>query len=431
MEYPDRNNCPIISKIETINYLHPSEIRLDNGIEATCFSSESSGIIQLSIIFNAGLEYSNISMLPIFSNSLLKEAPKGMSPDKFSELIDFYGCNLKGFVSNKYAGLKLLIPFNHFEKILDYVSKLLISPSLPNKELKILRENNFERIKLSLTKNKFLAVKHLSNLMFGCKNPFGIIPKPEDVYSFNKEDIVNFIYNNYNSLACKIIIAGEITDKEVSLLNKHLGSSVWGSLNNNKPIHNNVVTENKKTRFIYKPESSQSSILMGAFINPEKDDDIFEINILNSVLGGYFGSRLMKNIREDKGYTYGIGSFLTKFGDKTVLRIAVDASNIYTNNTIEEIKKEINRLSQELISTEELQLVKNYMLGDLLNSFNGVFNTANSYQGLRENNYDLTYIDKQVKKIKNIKPDTIRRVSNNYLNIEDFYTVVCGKEKVQ
>jgi predicted Zn-dependent peptidase len=155
--------------------------------------------------------------------------------------------------------------------------------------------------------------------------------------------------------------------------------------------------------------------------------DFLKLNILNTILGGYFGSRLMKNIREEKGYTYGIGSVLISLKKEGFLVIVSEVGSAYTKKTLHEIFKEIRRLREEKVSPEELTLVKNYMMGDFLRSFDGPFAISESYRSMLDFHLSMDYFSRVIKTIKSITADEIMDLANLYLIEENFVRTIAGK----
>lgn len=420
-------SAPKINNITHVNYMKPQVMKLENGINTHIIKGGIAEVIQLDLMFEAGLITSNINLLPTVSNSLLKEGPLGISPDDFSEILDFYGCIIQGYVNNRFTGIKIIFQNVHAEKIIPLISKLLKNPSLPDKEFKILQNKFDEKIKFNLEKNKFLAIKEFNTMLFGDKHPFGLVTNKKSIYDFDLNQVKEFIKQFYHSDNCSILISGMVNDSIISLLQNNFGKDSWGNTTKNELINFPINTSTKQYKLISRDDSLQSTIIIGKFLNIDTYDEVFPLSVLNTILGGYFGSRLMKNIREDKGYTYGIGSFITNFNDKYVLRIFADVGVEYTQLTIDEIFREVEKLMTSGIEKEELSLVKNYMMGDLLNSFNGPFATAQVYQKLFEEPDYNTYIEKQINSILSIDSQRIIDIAQKHLNVKDFYTIVAGK----
>nr|WP_262886706.1 insulinase family protein [Mucilaginibacter humi] len=179
--------------------------------------------------------------------------------------------------------------------------------------------------------------------------------------------------------------------------------------------------------YVEKPEALQSAIRMGTpFINREHPD-FPAVQVLNTVLGGYFGSRLMNNIREDKGYTYGIGSGITSYKQGGALFIATEVGADVCKAATIEIEKEINLLKTELIPEDELNLVRNYMLGSLLGSLENVFSHADKFKNLYFSGIGYEYYDRYTNIVKNVTAEELLRLADTYLDYNGFYKVIVGK----
>ena len=170
-----------------------------------------------------------------------------------------------------------------------------------------------------------------------------------------------------------------------------------------------------------------SLLFMGMPLINRTHPDFPSVQVLNTVLGGYFGSRLMANIREDKGYTYGIGSGMSSLKHAGTLFIATEVGAEVCKATLTEIEKEINILKTELIPEKELALVKNYLLGSLLGSLENVFSHADKFKTLYFAGLGYEYYDRYTEVIKTINAYELLKLANQYLDFDKFYKVIVGK----
>jgi len=178
-----------------------------------------------------------------------------------------------------------------------------------------------------------------------------------------------------------------------------------------------------------KEEANQSAIRIGVPRFKMDHQDYLKMKVLNTILGGYFGSRLMANIREDKGYTYGIGSALIPFSEHGLFLIASEVGAQFEQDALKEIKFELNRLKEDLIPEEELALVKKYMLGNALRSFDGVFDLLERYKEIMNIDKGYAFFDEFIDVINNVSAEELKDLANKYLNIEEMLTVVVGPEE--
>ena len=146
--------------------------------------------------------------------------------------------------------------------------------------------------------------------------------------------------------------------------------------------------------------------------------------MLNNVFGGFFGSRLMENIREDKGYTYGIHSYLVNNRQESALMISTEAGKEVTAATIEEVYKEMNLLREELIGEEELQQARNFTIGAILGDLDGPFHVAGRWKSILLNGFDVNYFNEGVRIIKTIAPEELRELAIKWLDPAAFFELV-------
>jgi predicted Zn-dependent peptidase len=172
---------------------------------------------------------------------------------------------------------------------------------------------------------------------------------------------------------------------------------------------------------------SYISIRLGKILFNRSNPDYPAMQVVNTVLGGYFGSRLMRNIREDKGYTYGIGSAISSLQQTGYFIIASEVNSKFSQETIQEIKKEIEILQKTLIPEEELKKVKSYMLGQLIRSVDGPFSLSDTYLNIWLQGLDLSYYKKYIKTVKAISTKDIQYLSKKYLEIDSLIEIIAGK----
>jgi predicted Zn-dependent peptidase len=157
-----------------------------------------------------------------------------------------------------------------------------------------------------------------------------------------------------------------------------------------------------------------------------KHPDFIPFTILNTVLGEYFGSRLMSNLREDKGYTYGVNSMVSEYQNIGYFLIATDVAAEHVDSALKEIRFEIEKLQTELIEQEELDLVKNYLLGQLLKSADGPYAMTDLYVHLQSFGLEVDYYNRYIHEINEITSEELQDCAKKYLNWDDLTIVTAG-----
>lgn len=430
MEMVDRSKAPVIEGIKNIKYGIPEKYTLDNGIDLYTLVSDSSEVIKMDIIFKAGTEFQSEKLSAVFANSLIKESPVGMQADEVAEVFDYYGSYTESFVNIDNAGIRLFVTNNFINDILSVFSSLIKNPDLPVKEFEILKNKYLQTLKNNLEKTRYLAMTGLNTELFGTDNPRGDIVRPEDILNVNLNDIRKFVDSYYKANNCYIILSGMINESTINQINKYFGeNNMHEKWNDNglikKPTF--MISESSENfKLIETKNPVQSTICIGKNFGGLNDKELVDIGIVSTLLGGYFGSRLMKNVREDKGYTYGINSFIVEYPGSVCLKIISDVGVSVTKSAIDEIFYEINELRNKLVSPAELKIMKNYMLGELMSAFDGVFSLSEVWQKLISSGKDSSFIDLQIERIKNITPHDIKYYAGKFLGNDGFHTIVGG-----
>ena len=426
MDVLDRKKAPKFHQINNIEFLDVKKMHLDNGIELNYINGGSQEILKIDFIFNAGNWFQDKPLVASSTNQLMKEGTKNYSAYEISEGIDNYGAFFE--VENSYdtATLTLYTLSKYLDNVLPFVKEVLLYPKFSKKEFEIYRSNAIERFKINLEKVSFVARGEFMSSTLGENHPYGKSIRVSDYENLSLTDIKKHYSDFYHLGNCHMLISGFVTPTVISSLNSSFGKK-------EVPIHlkveKNIATNTfgQPSTYIHKKNALQSAIRIGRIVPNKLHEDYFGLQILNTVLGGYFGSRLMLNIREDKGYTYGIGSGIMSLKNAGYFFISTEVGSEFTKNALEEIYKEIELLRTQEIPKEELMLVKNYMLGQLLKSCDGPFSMAAVFENVNEFGLDYSYYNNYMKTIKEITPKTLLELGAKYFNKVDLKEIVVGK----
>lgn len=422
----DRKIAPEFKQVEQIEFLEVKNQNLSNGIKLNFINGGSQNIIKVDFIFNAGILQQKKPLVASTTNALIKEGTTSYTAYEIAEGIDNYGAFLEVENSFDSATVTLYTLNKYLSEVLPYVKEVICSPSLNQKEFNIYKNNALERFKVNLEKVSFVARKEFAQLIFGKTSSYGSNVNIDDYSNLTLSDIQEFHKKNYQLNNCKILVSGKVDKDIISEINSFFG---------NEPIsvHSNtdktILTKpnNEANIHIDKEGALQSAIRIGRLIPNKLHPDHHKLQVFNTILGGYFGSRLMTNIREDKGYTYGIGSGIISLQDYGYFFISTEVGADVTKDALTEIYKEIELLRTEEVSKEELDLVKNYMLGQFLKSCDGAFNMASLFESVDSFGLDYSFYDDYIKTIKTITPKTIKELGVKYFSKNDLKEVVVGK----
>lgn len=422
----DRKIAPEFKQVEQIEFLEVKNQNLPNGIKLNHINGGTQDIIKIDFVFNAGIQQQEKPLIASTTNALIKEGTISYTAYEIAEGIDNYGAFLEVENSFDSATITLYTLNKYLPHVLPYVKEVICSPTLNEKEFNIYKDNALERFKVNLEKVSFVARKEFAQLIFGDKSPYGGNVTIKDYTNLKLTDVKSFYKKNYQLNNCKILVSGKVDNNITSQINSFFGNE---KLTLNTTAKTEVNVENIKDNKIYieKVGALQSAIRIGRLIPNKLHPDHHKLQVFNTILGGYFGSRLMTNIREDKGYTYGIGSGIISLQSSGYFFISTEVGADVTKDALAEIYKEIELLRTEEVSLEELDLVKNYMLGQFLKSCDGAFNMASLFESVDSFGLDYSFYDDYIKTIKNITPKTIKELGVKYFSKNDLKEVVVGK----
>jgi zinc protease len=422
----DRKLAPEFRAIESINLLKPERTKLVNGSEIFCFNSGDQELVRIEWIFTNLRFNPEKPLLNMAVNTMLTDGTTTLTGAEIADKIDFYGAFLQVDYGFEQSLVTLYSLTKHLDKTLPVVKDILTNSIFPQKELDTFIRNQQQKLQVSLQKNDVVARRAFNKALYG-DTIYGLAPDLDTYKTLHHDDLLVHFKQMYQPLNCSIIIAGKIEQATLDILTATFES---GWENATVAADTTQPTVNHATEhfyFVEKPYALQSAIRMGLpFINREHPD-FPAVQVLNTVLGGYFGSRLMNNIREDKGYTYGIGSGISSHKQGGALFIATEVGADVCKAATIEIEKEINLLKTDLIPNEELSLVRNYMLGSLLGSLENVFSHADKFKNLYFSGMDYEYYDRYTQVVKTVTADELLKLANRYLDFDQFYKVIVGK----
>ena len=416
---------PIKDAIDYSLQLKPYQlITLDNGIPVYMIHAGAQEVIQLELVFYAGNSYESQKGVAAATNFLLKNGTGAKNAFQLNEAFEYYGAYCNRSCYNETAMVSLHTLTKHLDELLPVMQDMLTDAVFPREELDIYKQNSKQRLKVNLQKAEFVAGRLIDSYVYGVHHPYGVYTNPEDLDAITVESCKGFYEKHYLQGSCVIFVSGNLPDTLGNKLNKY-----FGGLKAGKPVEKfpSIITkpsEEKKFRIFNDPDAVQGAIRLAAPFPNRHHPHFKQAVVLNNVFGGFFGSRLMSNIREEKGYTYGIYSYLQNHIQQTAWVISTEAGKDVCEATIEEVYKEMKRVREEKIEEDELMLVRNYMIGGILGELDGPFQVMAKWKNIILNNLDDQYFYDSVHTIKNISADNLQELANIYLHPDNFYELV-------
>lgn len=397
---------------------------LDNKVPVYAMNAGAQDVVMIEWVFDAGNWYDKQPMVAATTNFLIKNGTTSKTAYQINDFFEFHGAYLNRSCYNETASITLHCLSKHLETLLPVVREIIETSIFPEEELAIYIQNQKQRLSVNLQKCDFIANRLIDEYLFGINHPYGTYSNAEDYDALNTDAIKAFYKQYYLNGSCKIFVAGKMPTGYESMLNKAFGTL---ALNADTPVvveHPIVAAAQKKVEIINDENGVQGAIRMARPFPNRHHPDFQKAHVLNTLFGGFFGSRLMSNIREDKGYTYGIHSYFQNHVHASAWMISTEAGRDVCAATITEVLKEMELLRNELVDMEELNLVRNYMIGSLLGDLDGPFQLIGRWKNYVLNGLDENYFYKSIETIKSVTPQELQRLANIYLQPDDFYELV-------
>jgi predicted Zn-dependent peptidase len=401
-----------------------SDHMLDNTQSLYWLNAGVQDVAELNWVFPAGLWYEDKQGVANAVASLLKNGTSKRTAHQIHEALEFYGANLKITASNDFANVTLYTLTKHLSQLLPVVYEILTDATFPVQELEIYKKTTIDRLMVSLKQCEFVANQQIDAALFGAAHPYGRYTTKGYIEAITQEDLKAFYNKVYDLSNVKMFIAGKITTDDIAVVNRVFGNIAVSKKEIVEKTFSFPTAVAPKQNIINDSNGVQGAIRIGRLFPNRHHPDFAPMVVLNTVFGGYFGSRLMSNIREDKGYTYGIYSSLSPFINGGALTIHTEAGRDVLNAAVDEIYYEMERLCNEPIEADELLLVKNYLLGSLLGDLDGPFSIMQRWRTLILNGLNEDHFINNIQTYKTIAPDELQALARKYFNPTDFCEIV-------
>lgn len=426
MNVLNRVEAPEAYKIEQVKLLKPELLTLANGIPVYYINGGTEDVLRIEFQFDAGNATSHKALLANACNNLLTSGTPGRTSAQIAEEVDYYGAFFHNETGFDKASVSLYTLNKYLPQTLDIVRDALTATLFPEREVRTFATNTAQRLQINMQKNDFVARRTFNKAVFGENHVYGLTASPEDCEALSREELLAFYKKHYDFSTCVIIVSGRVGDAELKEIASQFADIRFET--HEKPAGTPSPAYLPSVQYVEKPDALQSAIRIGRVLVNKTHPDYIDLQILNTILGGYFGSRLMANIREDKGYTYGIGSGLASLQSAGFFYIATEVGTDVTADAVKEIYKELERLRRELVFGEELELVRNYLMGTFLGSIENVFSYAEKFKSIFNYGLGYDYYDRYFESLKNMDALRLQKLAEQYLDASTLTEVIVGKK---
>jgi zinc protease len=345
---------------------------------------------------------------------LLSKGVPGKDSNQIASQLDYYGAHLEMNAGFDYASLSLYVLRKNVKHLLPLLLAIVHTPAFPEKELENYRQITIENLKVNLEKNSFIAANAIRQKIFG-SHPYGRSFLPEEAAGIRREDIQLFFERHVKP--AKIFMVGTVENDDLEFLINQLASTDSLGAENNIAFEHRPATSDT----VPGPNKIQASLKLGRKTISRMHPDVAALQLTNHLLGGFFGSRLMKNIREEKGLTYGIHSSIQNLKHASMLIISSDLNADKLDMALAEIKREIQELPT--VSPTELEITKNHLIGSIQNDITTVFAAGEKIKTIILSNLPADYYQSLILNIDRVQPEDLERICAEHVGVDEFSVV--------
>lgn len=423
-----RSKEPKYKTIKNISMLHAEKYVANNGIPIYLLPLQDQEIVKIDFLFDASDYQALSNLIPLSTLVMLQEGSISLNAEQIAEKLDFLGAYLFCNSTQDNVTISVCCIEKHLVEVVKVVYDFLFFPTFPEDKLATHILKRQEQYKIDIERIEVLSQKHFRQAIFGKEHPYGLTCELDDFAKITRQDLVDFYQKFYVAQSCKIIICGNPKSERIkNLISILKENTIPSSENYPKPTIYPIVGNTQLRHRIEKENAVQASLNIGKATINRTHPDFIPLRILNTVLGGYFGSRLMTNVREEKGYTYGIGSGVVSLRNSGYFIITSSVGKEVIPQALEAIYYEIKRLRTERIPESELSMVKTYIQSSLVRNFDGAFATSGMLEKALIHNIDyIDYYNKYWKTIKKTQAKDLQELANIYLNEDSMYEIVVG-----
>jgi len=417
----DRKTPPPFNRSTTFNLIKPVNVVLANGIPLDFITGGEQDVLKIELILKAGRWFEKTWGVSYFTSNLLSKGTAKKTSFEIAQQFDLYGAHLEVSSSSDYVSVSLYSLGKNLKPVLQLLLEIFTEPVFPEKELAQSKDIYLQNLKINQEKTSFLASKLIRKNLFGEQHPYGKELDQHDINRITRDQVADFYKTFFTPF--RIIVSGKIDESTQQLIVDAMTPLRQQKIADGQ---NHISAQDSSSTHLERKGSVQTSIRLGKKSVLRLHPDYTDVLFLNHVLGGYFGSRLMKNIREEKGLTYGIHSSVHSLLHDSFLLIGADVNKENHALTIQEIKNELKKLRTEKISAEELDTTRYHFIGSLQTEITTPFAHADKNKNIILNNLPTDYYSNMIARVSAISAEDLIATAEKHFREDSFIEASAG-----
>lgn len=422
-----KNRAPISSEVLRVKFSKPIESKLKNGMSLLVLEDHRSPTIQVRIAIPASTlnDPRELAGLGDATTALLRLGTKTRTSVQIADTLQELGASFNANIGER-ANISFSTLSENLDPVLDLVSDIMFNPAFPQDELDKWKNRQLSQLTQIRAQPGFLGQERFFAVMYPNDTRSIVAPSAESINKITRDLIVEYYNKNFRPDAGRVGVSGDIAPKEIAAkLDKVLGN--WKGATPKLPeLPVPGELAEKKIYLIDRPNSVQSSLYIGNLAINRTNPDYIPVEVMNRVLGAGPASRLFRNIREEKGYTYGISS---GFGATHYINYFVLSTSVRTEVTgpaLEEIFKELRDIRDRIVPTDELEGAKRALVAGFALSTENPATGLNDAMMIKEYGFPADYWDLYPGKISQVTAEDVQRVAKKYIPVDNAQIVAVG-----
>ena len=419
-------SAPVIKPVVVEKMVLPVETVMPNGVSLYTLSGGGKDILRFELLFKGGYAVQDKPLQATFTNRMLREGAVGLSSEEISRQLDYYGAWIETYSSQNCNHVVLYCLRKHSVPLIKLLESVVKTPLFPEGNLDIVRRNGKAHFEVNSKRVDVLAQRHFENALWGENHPLGHVVETVDYDNITREDLLAYHNKVYSSRNLTVFVSGDVDAVVTEAIKGSFGVGEWGG---NK-VCESVFVANPLSltgRRAVKIEGTvQCAVKIGFMAMEVSNPDFHKFRFLTVLLGGYFGSRLMSNIREDNGYTYHISAEVDAYGKRNAFMISSETANEYVELCIKEIYKELERLCNDSITDSEVERVRNYILGEMCRECEGMTAKSEVFVNAWLSGESFASVNDYLEAVKTVTAKDLNRVAKEYFDLGNMIEIVVG-----
>lgn len=418
--------APSIKPVVVENMALPVETVMPNGVSLYALAGGGKDIVRLELLFMGGYAVQDKPLQATFTNRMLREGAGDMSSEDISQRLDYYGAWIETYSSQNCNHVVLYCLRKHSLPLIKLLEGIVKVPVFPEANLDVVRRNGKAHFEVNSKRVDIVAQRYFENALWGEGHPLAHIVEPSDYDNITRDDLLDYHNKVYCSRNLAVFASGDIDDTVRTALTESFGCGEWGDVSFLKELFVPTPSSLFGRRNVKIDGTLQSAVKIGFMAMDVSNPDFYKFRFLAVLLGGYFGSRLMSNIREDNGYTYHISAEVDAYGKRNAFMISSETANEYVELCIKEIYKELDALCSDSITDSEVEHVRNYILGEMCRECEGLTAKSEVFVNAWLSGESFASVNEYLEVVKTVTAKELNGIAKKYFRSGKFIEVVVG-----